>query len=148
MCAQFTAVHSVDHRLSSNAQLEPHHQVCQWLWYDMTVVGLINMNNESVNREEVKRLKDGYKVNSLSQNVNMRWVLTSRNHGVNTLFLTSTDTLWRSSRPPKPLLVPQRQFHSQESPAASLLSLEAEENPFPITHPHHVLQRDNQKHSE
>ncbi|XP_059810122.1 uncharacterized protein LOC132383230 isoform X3 [Hypanus sabinus] len=37
-------------------------------------------------------------------------------------------------------LVPQHQLHSKESPAASLLSVKAEESPSPSPHPHHILQ--------
>ncbi|KAK1786349.1 hypothetical protein P4O66_018038, partial [Electrophorus voltai] len=90
---------------------------------DTTVVGLINKDNESAYREEVRELVSWCKVNNLYLNVDK-----------------TKEMVVDFRRAREPHLDPEHQFHHQESPATSLLPSEAEGSPSPITHPLYLLQ--------
>ncbi|KAK1796497.1 hypothetical protein P4O66_009530, partial [Electrophorus voltai] len=94
---------------------------------DTTVVGLINKDNESAYRKEVRELES--KVRSLPA-CHQRLLSGDRHEH---------QVPW-CSHSGEPHLDPEDQFHHQESPATSLLPLEAEGSPSPITHPHYLLQ--------
>ncbi|KAK1802604.1 hypothetical protein P4O66_004246 [Electrophorus voltai] len=114
---------------------------------DMTVVGLINQDNE-----EVQELVSWCKVNNLYLNVDktketvVDFRRARRDHsplainGSSVEIVKNIKFLW-CSHSGEPHLDPEHQFHHQESPAPFLLPSEAEGSPSPITHPHYLLQR-------
>ncbi|KAK3520074.1 hypothetical protein QTP70_012466 [Hemibagrus guttatus] len=123
---------------------------------DTTVVGLINKNDESAYREEVKRLKAWCRANNLSLNVDKtkEMVVDFRRaqSDHSPLFIDVSpveiikSTKFHSCTSSGVLHpVTQHQLHQQESPVALLVPVEAEESQSTSTHPDHVLQRDHRE---
>ncbi|KAK3510725.1 hypothetical protein QTP70_015979 [Hemibagrus guttatus] len=122
---------------------------------DTTVVGLISKNDESAYREEVQQLTAWCKANSLSLNVDKtkEMVVDFRraqsDHSL--LFIDGSpqehQIPWCTSSG-ELHLVTQHHLHQQESPAAPLLPMKAEESPSTSHNLDHVLQRDHRERPE
>lgn len=140
LCAWSIAVHDCTATYSTNHIIN--------FADDMTIRNLTT----KVTSQHTGRRCIGYQVQSqqsVYERGQKRWLLTLEEHTISTLCWTLMAQFlyviwWRTS---SGLSTPTT-VHSEESPAASLLSMKAEESSSPTPHTHHILQRDYRKHPE